>query len=304
MLMAEALDLERMALSGRPVLLARGLSTPSLAEGNVVSGSRELLAFREGRQASAADAGRPLRHGTGRRHRHARRPVERPALPRRQLAAGHGIRDGRSGCVARRPRAAAADTPFRRRSRFSLVARRSAHRVHHARRPGSLRALGLRRRRCAHRRDRPVRQDRERLVAGRTADDLRADRRRDETGSLVDSSLGRHTDAAAQDRVQRGAGADLSGRPLDGLRYRAVRHGRGVGTAIPADGRATTGVGWRRRPAPMAVRSVRTLLLVARSRADGGRRSWRRAALVRFATRGCFTRRSWVASPTHATRTP
>jgi len=48
MLMAEALDLERMALSGRPVLLARGVSTPSLAEGNVVSGSRELLAFREG----------------------------------------------------------------------------------------------------------------------------------------------------------------------------------------------------------------------------------------------------------------
>ena len=48
MLMAEALDLERMALSGRPVLLARSLKTPSLAEGNVVSGSRELLAFREG----------------------------------------------------------------------------------------------------------------------------------------------------------------------------------------------------------------------------------------------------------------
>jgi eukaryotic-like serine/threonine-protein kinase len=48
MLMAEALDLERMVLSGRPMLLARGLSTPSLAEGNVVSGSRELLAFREG----------------------------------------------------------------------------------------------------------------------------------------------------------------------------------------------------------------------------------------------------------------
>jgi DNA-binding winged helix-turn-helix (wHTH) protein len=48
MLMAEALDLERMTLSGRPVLLARGLSAPSLAEGNVVSGSRELLAFREG----------------------------------------------------------------------------------------------------------------------------------------------------------------------------------------------------------------------------------------------------------------
>ena len=48
MLMAEALDLERMTLGGRPVLLARGLSAPSLAEGNVVSGSRELLAFREG----------------------------------------------------------------------------------------------------------------------------------------------------------------------------------------------------------------------------------------------------------------
>jgi len=48
MLMAETLDLERMTLSGRPVLLARGLSAPSLAEGNVVSGSRELLAFREG----------------------------------------------------------------------------------------------------------------------------------------------------------------------------------------------------------------------------------------------------------------
>jgi len=48
MLMAEALDLERMTLSGRPVLLARGVSAPSLAEGNVVSGSRELLAFREG----------------------------------------------------------------------------------------------------------------------------------------------------------------------------------------------------------------------------------------------------------------
>jgi Tol biopolymer transport system component len=49
-LMAESLDLERMTLSGRPVLLARGLSAPSLAEGNVVSGSRELLAFREGAQ--------------------------------------------------------------------------------------------------------------------------------------------------------------------------------------------------------------------------------------------------------------
>ena len=47
MLMAEALDVERLALSGRPVLLARGLWAPSLAEGNVVSGLRELLAFRE-----------------------------------------------------------------------------------------------------------------------------------------------------------------------------------------------------------------------------------------------------------------
>ena len=48
MLMAEPFDAERLTSGGRAVLLARGVSAPSLADGNAISGSRELLAFREG----------------------------------------------------------------------------------------------------------------------------------------------------------------------------------------------------------------------------------------------------------------
>jgi eukaryotic-like serine/threonine-protein kinase len=48
LLMAQPFDAARLSLTGRPVLLARGLSAPSLFEGNGISGSRELLAFREG----------------------------------------------------------------------------------------------------------------------------------------------------------------------------------------------------------------------------------------------------------------
>ena len=48
MLMAEPFDAVQLSLGGRAVLLARGVSAPLLSDGNVISGSRELLAFREG----------------------------------------------------------------------------------------------------------------------------------------------------------------------------------------------------------------------------------------------------------------
>jgi eukaryotic-like serine/threonine-protein kinase len=48
LLMAQPFDAARLRLAGRPVLLARGLSAPSLFGGHVISGSREMLAFREG----------------------------------------------------------------------------------------------------------------------------------------------------------------------------------------------------------------------------------------------------------------
>lgn len=48
MLMAEPFDADRLRLGGRAVLLSRGMSAPSLAEGSVVSASRDLLAFRAG----------------------------------------------------------------------------------------------------------------------------------------------------------------------------------------------------------------------------------------------------------------
>jgi DNA-binding winged helix-turn-helix (wHTH) protein/Tol biopolymer transport system component len=47
LLMAQPFDAERLRLTGRPVLLARGLSAPTLSDGHVISGSRETLAFRE-----------------------------------------------------------------------------------------------------------------------------------------------------------------------------------------------------------------------------------------------------------------
>jgi Tol biopolymer transport system component len=47
LLMAQPFDAERLRVSGRPVLLARGLSAPTLFDGHVISGSRETLAFRE-----------------------------------------------------------------------------------------------------------------------------------------------------------------------------------------------------------------------------------------------------------------
>jgi Tol biopolymer transport system component/DNA-binding winged helix-turn-helix (wHTH) protein len=50
MLIAEELDLEDLTLTGRSILLARGLSPPSLADGDVGSASRSLVAFREGRR--------------------------------------------------------------------------------------------------------------------------------------------------------------------------------------------------------------------------------------------------------------
>lgn len=48
MLMAEAFDAGRLSLGGRAVLLARGVSAPLLTDGTVISGSREMLAFRQG----------------------------------------------------------------------------------------------------------------------------------------------------------------------------------------------------------------------------------------------------------------
>jgi DNA-binding winged helix-turn-helix (wHTH) protein/Tol biopolymer transport system component len=48
MLLAEPFDASQLRLGGRPVILARDISTPSLNDGKVISGSRELLAFREG----------------------------------------------------------------------------------------------------------------------------------------------------------------------------------------------------------------------------------------------------------------
>jgi eukaryotic-like serine/threonine-protein kinase len=48
LLMAQPFDAARLRLAGRPVLLARGVSAPSLFDGHVISGSREMLAFREG----------------------------------------------------------------------------------------------------------------------------------------------------------------------------------------------------------------------------------------------------------------
>jgi len=48
MLMAEPFDAAHLRLGGRAVLLSRGVTAPSLAEGNVVSASRDMLAFRAG----------------------------------------------------------------------------------------------------------------------------------------------------------------------------------------------------------------------------------------------------------------
>ena len=48
LLMAQPFDAARRRLTGRPVLLARGLRAPSLFDGHVISGSRQMLAYREG----------------------------------------------------------------------------------------------------------------------------------------------------------------------------------------------------------------------------------------------------------------
>jgi eukaryotic-like serine/threonine-protein kinase len=48
MLMAEPFDPDRLRLGGRAVLLSRGITAPSLAEGSVISASRDLLTFRAG----------------------------------------------------------------------------------------------------------------------------------------------------------------------------------------------------------------------------------------------------------------
>jgi DNA-binding winged helix-turn-helix (wHTH) protein/Tol biopolymer transport system component len=48
MLMAEPFDADQLRLGGRAVLLSRGVMAPSLAEGNVVSASRDMMAFRAG----------------------------------------------------------------------------------------------------------------------------------------------------------------------------------------------------------------------------------------------------------------
>ena len=62
LLMAQPFDAARLSLTGRPVLLARGLRAPSLFDGHVISGSREMLAFREG--ASSQQLTRVDRSGT------------------------------------------------------------------------------------------------------------------------------------------------------------------------------------------------------------------------------------------------
>jgi DNA-binding winged helix-turn-helix (wHTH) protein/Tol biopolymer transport system component len=48
MLMSEPFDAERLRLGGRPLLLARDVAAPSLTEGNGISASPDVLAFRAG----------------------------------------------------------------------------------------------------------------------------------------------------------------------------------------------------------------------------------------------------------------
>ncbi len=48
LLMAEGFDISRLTLDGRPVVLARGVLVPSWQDGDIISGSRDVLAFREG----------------------------------------------------------------------------------------------------------------------------------------------------------------------------------------------------------------------------------------------------------------
>ena len=48
MLIAEEIDLGRFETTGRSILLARGVSLPSLGDGDIVSASANLVAFREG----------------------------------------------------------------------------------------------------------------------------------------------------------------------------------------------------------------------------------------------------------------
>ena len=48
MLIADELDMERLELTGRAIVVARGISEPSLAADNIVSASSGLLAFRHG----------------------------------------------------------------------------------------------------------------------------------------------------------------------------------------------------------------------------------------------------------------
>jgi DNA-binding winged helix-turn-helix (wHTH) protein/Tol biopolymer transport system component len=48
MLLAEPFDAAQLRLGGRAVLLSRDLTAPSLVEGNVISASRDMLAFRTG----------------------------------------------------------------------------------------------------------------------------------------------------------------------------------------------------------------------------------------------------------------
>ena len=50
MLIAEEIDLDDLALTGRSILLARGVSAPSLADSDIASASRSLVTFREGRR--------------------------------------------------------------------------------------------------------------------------------------------------------------------------------------------------------------------------------------------------------------
>jgi DNA-binding winged helix-turn-helix (wHTH) protein/Tol biopolymer transport system component len=48
MLVAEEVDLSRLELTGRSILLARDIALPSLGDGDIVSASANLVAFREG----------------------------------------------------------------------------------------------------------------------------------------------------------------------------------------------------------------------------------------------------------------
>ncbi len=268
MLVAEEFDSSTWQLTGRATVLARGVSPPSLADGNVVSAAGDLIAYRGGvRQQQLAwvdRAGEVL----------ATLPM--PAVMFNPRVSPDGSHLLATGSVTTNPGlwlASLTRTEYERietdaiaplwspdgariaftaRGGFDLLIRPSSG-------AGSRRLISS-----------GIVKILNDWSPERRSHHLLAARRADTARSLGDQGRRRRDVPDHADSLQRAPSANLAGRTLARLRGRRQRRARGLRAALSGARRTIQGVHRRGRATAMAPRSERAVLHRVRSRTHRG----------------------------------